>query len=77
MTTFAVHTDTLFDPKQKTFLKDISIEVSPETGLITRIIHRFEPLPAKVEKPDIDLRGKVVCPGFVDAHTHIFLHSYE
>jgi imidazolonepropionase-like amidohydrolase len=26
---------------------------------------------------DIDLRGKVAMPGFVDAHTHIFLHDYE
>ncbi|KAJ9142981.1 hypothetical protein NKR23_g6871 [Pleurostoma richardsiae] len=30
-----------------------------------------------IVKPGIDLRDKFVCPGFVDPHTHIFLHSYD
>jgi len=74
---FTVHTDLLFDPKSKKFVKDVSLKVDPESGLVTAVIHREEALPATIEKPDIDLRGKVVCPGFVDAHTHIFLHPYK
>ena len=76
MATFTVHTDCLFDPKQRTFVDDVSITIDTVTGLITEVVHRKEALASKIEKPDIDLRGKVVCPGFVDAHTHIFLHAY-
>jgi len=78
MSEFTIHTDCLFDPKQKAFLPDISLKADPETGLITSVIHRPEDETlAEITSPDIDLRGKVVCPGFVDAHTHVFLHSYE
>ncbi|OCF40169.1 hypothetical protein I317_05993 [Kwoniella heveanensis CBS 569] len=77
MTTFNIHTDLLFDPKKKEFVKDVSITVDTETGLISQVITRDYDLPNKVSNPDIDLRGKVVCPGFVDAHTHIFLHAYN
>lgn len=74
---FAIHTDCLFDPKQKLFLKDTSIIVDPDTGLITKVFTRTSPLPSNINAPDIDLRGKCVLPGLVDAHTHIFLHSYS
>ncbi|WRT67509.1 uncharacterized protein IL334_004481 [Kwoniella shivajii] len=77
MPTFQVHTDLLFDPKKKEFVKDISITIDPNTGLITEVHQRKDELPDSIEKPNIDLRGKVVCPGFVDAHTHIFLHAYN
>ena len=77
MTILTIHTDTLFDPKLKAFVNDVSLSVDTETGLIAHVFHREEALDDHVQKPDIDLRGKVVCPGFVDAHTHIFLHSYE
>ena len=30
-----------------------------------------------VTEPDLDLRGKCVLPGLVDAHTHILLHAYS
>jgi cytosine/adenosine deaminase-related metal-dependent hydrolase len=76
MSDFTVHTDLLFDPKEKAFVKDVSITINPTTGLITKVYTRSQPL-GNVIKPDIDLRGKVVCPGFVDAHTHIFLHAYS
>lgn len=74
MDTFTVHTDCLFDPKKKLFSKDISIVISAKTGLITKVYKRSTPLTDIITEPDIDLRGKCVLPGFVDAHTHIFLH---
>jgi cytosine/adenosine deaminase-related metal-dependent hydrolase len=77
MGSYTVHTDLLFDSKKKQFVKDVSIVVDPESGLITKVYERTDKLPDVIPEPDIDLRGKVVCPGFVDAHTHIFLHSYE
>lgn len=77
MPQITLHTSTLFDPKQKKFLSNISITVCPESGLISKVLTRKEPLPKPLPGGHIDLRGKVVLPGFVDAHTHIFLHSYE
>ncbi|KAK5127848.1 hypothetical protein LTR85_004965 [Meristemomyces frigidus] len=75
--TFTIHTDLLFDSKKKAFVKDTSITVAPETGLIVKVYQRKDALPTTVNEPDIDLRGKCVLPGFVDAHTHIFLHAYS
>ena len=75
--TFTIHTDCLFDSKKKSFVQDISIVVSPTTGLITKTYQREDALPNEIKDPDIDLRGKCVLPGFVDAHTHILLHAYS
>ncbi|KAG7843771.1 hypothetical protein KL941_004753 [Ogataea angusta] len=72
---FYVHTSTVFDSLTGQFLTDVSFEVDPATGLISQVLHRESDLPVSVT--DIDLRGKIVMPGFVDAHTHIFLHSYD
>jgi imidazolonepropionase-like amidohydrolase len=80
MPQITLHTSILFDPKKKSFLENISVTVDTDTGLITRVFSRDGaeiPLPEILPEGDIDLRGKVVMPGFVDAHTHIFLHSYE
>lgn len=75
---YTIHTSTLFDPKKKAFVNDISITVSPATGLITKVSQRTPgSLETIVPQGDVDLRGKIVMPGFVDAHTHIFIHSYE
>jgi len=76
MSSFTIHTDVLFDPKLKKFVNDVSIIVDTSSGLITKVFKRTDALPEIVSRPDVDLRGKVVLPGFVDAHTHIFLHSY-
>ncbi|KAL2023575.1 hypothetical protein VTK56DRAFT_2183 [Thermocarpiscus australiensis] len=77
-TTFTVHTSTLFDPKKKAFLENISIEIDPETGSIARVFTRdTNDLPSPLPTGDIDLRDKLVLPGFVDSHTHIFLHAYD
>lgn len=73
-----VHTSLLFDPKLRSFLNNMSIEVDSETGSIVRLFKRESidiPLPDSANA--IDLRGKFVLPGFVDSHTHIFLHSYK
>jgi imidazolonepropionase-like amidohydrolase len=74
--TLIVHTSLLFDPIQKAFLENVSVEVNTETGSIVRLHHRNTPdLPSPLSSRDIDLRDKVVLPGLVDSHTHIFLHS--
>lgn len=73
---YAVHTSTLFDPTSRQFKKNISIVVNPATGAIEDVIQRSG-IAADIKVGDIDLRRKVVMPGFVDAHTHIFLHAYR
>lgn len=75
--TFTIHTSVLFDPKTKKFVQDVSIDVDPESGSIAGLTHRSAEAAVVLEAGDLDLRGKVVMPGFVDSHTHIFLHSYE
>ncbi|KAK3066635.1 hypothetical protein LTR53_016937 [Teratosphaeriaceae sp. CCFEE 6253] len=77
MDTITVHTDLLFDPKRKAFVTDLSIVVSPATGLIVEVYERKAVLPERISEPDIDLRGLCVLPGLVDAHTHILLHAYS
>lgn len=73
--TYTVHSSLLFDPKKKAFIENVSITVDPATGAITDVVER-QAEAAVIQDGDIDLRGKVVMPGFVDAHTHIFLHAY-
>jgi imidazolonepropionase-like amidohydrolase len=73
---FSIHTSVLFDPRKKRFIENVSIEVDPASGSIADMYQRTEDLDT-VPDGDIDLRGLVTMPGFVDAHTHIFLHSYE
>ncbi|KAI5356839.1 putative metal-dependent hydrolase, composite domain superfamily [Septoria linicola] len=72
-----IHTDCLFDSKQKAFVSDTTIVVDRDTGLITHVYQCKQSVPLTVENSDIDLRGKCVLPGLVDAHTHIFLHPYS
>ena len=78
MAPYTIHTSTLFDPKKKAFVSNVSITVDPQSGLIVDVTERTsEALDGSIPEGDVDLRGKIVMPGFVDAHTHIFLHSYE
>ncbi|OJD29608.1 amidohydrolase domain containing protein [Diplodia corticola] len=76
-----IHTSTLFDPKQKRFLTNTTLTVSPTTGLITSIHPTPSPPPPSTGHT-IDLRSHqnqqplTILPGLVDAHTHIFLHPY-
>ncbi|KAH6647099.1 hypothetical protein BKA67DRAFT_595212 [Truncatella angustata] len=77
MPNFRVHTSTLFDPKKKAFTHNVSITVDPKTGTIVSVDQRPDAEIYELGSDDIDLRGKVVMPGFVDAHTHIFLHDYN
>lgn len=71
-----IHTDNLFDPKRKAFRNNISITVSQKSGNIVKVFERKDELTA-LSSTDIDLRGKTILPGLVDAHTHIFLHAYS
>lgn len=75
--TFTIHTTLLFDSQNKTFLTNTSIIINKSSGLISKVYKRKHDLPALITPPDIDLRNKTVLPGFVDAHTHIFLHAYS
>lgn len=74
---YTIHTSKLFDPKTKHVQFDMSVTVDEQTGEVVKVVQRSEPLPESIIAPDVDLRGKFVCPGFVDAHTHIFLHAYD
>lgn len=76
MVEFDVHTSTLFDPKQKRVRQNVSVTIDSTSGLIVRIYERIED-DVSFKSGDVDLRGKFVMPGLVDAHTHVFLHSYE
>lgn len=80
MAEFTVHTSLLFDPKLKRNRENVSITVDSASGLIVRVFERDDanvPFAQILKDGDIDLRGKYVMPGLVDAHTHVFLHSYE
>lgn len=72
---YCVHTSLCFDPKKMEWMKNVTFTVNRDTGLIVRIEERPS-ADADVGPEDKDLRGKVVLPGMVDAHTHIFLHAY-
>lgn len=76
MAQYTVHTSWLFDPKLKQARHNVSVTVDATTGLIVRVFERDDES-ISMEDCDIDLRGKFVLPGLVDAHTHVFLHSYE
>ena len=73
---FTIHASVLFDPKKKQFVENVSIKVDPASGSILDVYERMGDC-STVPAGDIDLRGFVTMPGLVDAHTHIFLHSYE
>lgn len=71
-----IHTSLLFNPRSKSFEHNVSIVVDQETGLIADVYQRGDFGSLYVGPDDIDLRFLVVLPGFVDAHTHVFLHAY-
>ncbi|QKX58679.1 uncharacterized protein TRUGW13939_05806 [Talaromyces rugulosus] len=61
---YTIHTSTLFDPKRKAFLSNISVTVDPVSGLIVDVIERTpESLGGSVPEGDVDLRHCVVLPG--------------
>lgn len=80
MAELTLHTSWLFDPKIKQPRNNVSITVNSTTGLIVRVFERDDaktPFSQVFKDGDIDLRDKFVLPGLIDAHTHVFLHSYE
>jgi imidazolonepropionase-like amidohydrolase len=80
MVEYTVHTSTLFDPKVKKTRSNVSITVDSASGRIVRVFERDDAgrlFSDFFKDGDVDLRGKYVLPGLVDAHTHVFLHTYE
>ncbi|KAK1750240.1 putative Xaa-Pro dipeptide hydrolase [Echria macrotheca] len=77
--TFTVHTGVSFDPKKKAFVDNVSLKIDRETGAIVDVYTRDSSAEEtlSLEKDDIDLRKKIVLPGLVDSHTHVFLHAYK
>ena len=72
---YTIHTSLLFDSKTKSWLTDVSLVISPKSG---NVISRSQRTPSTSIAPnDLDLRGYTIIPGLVDAHAHIFLHSYS
>lgn len=74
--TFTIHAGVYFDAPAKAFKDNVSIVVDPGTGAIVDVVQR-DSRSADIKAGDIDLRYRIVMPGFVDAHTHIFLHAYR
>lgn len=72
-----IHTTTLFNSRTKSFDKNVSLRVNTKTGLITKVSRRESLSVTSFGDNDLDLRGKTVLPGFVDAHTHVFLHRVD
>jgi len=72
-----IHTDALFDSHMKTFVHNTSVTVDKSSGLVTKVFERTRDLSLCIKPGNIDLSGLFVMPGFVDAHTHIFLHPYK
>lgn len=73
---YTIHAGTYFDSRSKSFKENVSITVNPSSGSIVHVQERQD-CAVELRVGDIDLRDKVVLPGLVDAHTHIFLHSYK
>ncbi|KAF7896173.1 hypothetical protein EAF00_006188 [Botryotinia globosa] len=72
-----IHTTTLFNSRTKSFDKNVSLRVNTKTGSITKVSTRETSSITSLGDNDLDLRGKTVLPGFVDAHTHVFLHRVD
>lgn len=74
-----IHTSLVFDPIKKVFFENVTILVDTKTGAIANFYLRPDPsIPWPCPQDDgtiIDLRGKLILPGLVDSHTHIFLHA--
>ncbi|TGO34991.1 hypothetical protein BHYA_0174g00160 [Botrytis hyacinthi] len=72
-----IHTTALFNSRTKSFDKNTSLRINTKTGLITKVSTRESSSITSLGDNDLDLREKTVLPGFVDAHTHVFLHRVD
>ncbi|KAJ7779147.1 hypothetical protein B0H16DRAFT_806547 [Mycena metata] len=67
----------LFDPYLLQLVPNQLITVSRKTGLVLDVTTFSPSLVSQLPPEAIDLRHLTVVPGFVDAHVHFFLHSYD
>ncbi|KAF7303856.1 Amidohydro-rel domain-containing protein [Mycena indigotica] len=66
----------LYDPHLRQLVPNQLITVCRSTGLITHVETFTATTTTVFDDETIDLRHLTLCPGFVDAHVHFFLHSY-
>ncbi|PQE07458.1 amidohydrolase protein [Rutstroemia sp. NJR-2017a BBW] len=75
-TPYWIHTTSLFNSKTLTFNHNISLQISPTSGLILQTLTRPSASLPALSPSDLDFTNHTILPGLVDAHTHIFLHAY-
>ncbi|TBU26859.1 hypothetical protein BD311DRAFT_779405 [Dichomitus squalens] len=75
-----IYAGKLFDPHSLQLLPRRVVTVSEDLGLVVDVEPYTEQEANEVDfggdEKAIDLRDATVLPGFVDAHVHLFLHSY-
>ncbi|KAM3072542.1 hypothetical protein ACMFMG_009336 [Clarireedia jacksonii] len=76
-TPYWIHTTTLFNSKTLTFDRNISLLISPQSGLTLQTLTRPTASIPHLQPSDLDLTPYTIIPGLTDAHTHIFLHAYR
>ncbi len=74
MTVIVLENASVLDPDRGTLLPDHSIVVCDDR--VTEVAPGPE---VRVSEPDraIDVRGRVVMPGLIDAHVHVYLQSLD
>ncbi|KAI0355152.1 hypothetical protein OH77DRAFT_1403522 [Trametes cingulata] len=74
-----IYAGKLFDPQTLELQPHRVVTVSPSSGLVLDVkpysAEELEDI-AFTDENHVDLRHATVLPGFVDAHVHMFLHSY-
>ncbi|KAH7105017.1 hypothetical protein BKA62DRAFT_669325 [Auriculariales sp. MPI-PUGE-AT-0066] len=71
---FRVISSKMFDPASVSFVYDKIIAVHGPSGVILSVDDM--PSDLVLKSTDVDLRGMTVLPGLIDAHVHLFLHTY-